>query len=212
MNDTHSRWQWLKRYPYASAFVVGIVLVTLSVPFFRRVPRAPAPIGTMPAWTFQDAAGHDVASTSLGGRTYLFVLTSATCEGSCARVGRDLALMQGLLAKVKADASIVSVDIGGGGAALGSYLTRSGGQPEGWLALGGSPESACAVARASFAKVRRIELPCERLHDLTDDPHALIVDGQGSIRACIRLDREGLDEAFHRMLAVVENRPVEQAP
>lgn len=209
-------WDRLKRYPFALAFVVGILLVTLSVPLFRREPGSPTPIGDMPPWSFVDEAGASVTSVSMAGRTHVLVLVSSTCEGSCARIGRDLALMESLFADVKANVAIVTVDISGADAAgVAAFRERSGGKRSaregqgGWIALSAAPAAACTLAQESLARVRHIQVPCERLHDLADDPHALIVDGKGRIRACIRLDRDGLDETLHRSLAVVEDRPIE---
>lgn len=207
-----SRWRRWRRDPYLWAFLIGAAIVTLSVPFFRRVPPAPAPIADMPAWRLLDASGRVVDSASLRGRTYLLVLVDGACQGSCARVGRDLARMEKALREIRADVLIVTVDVGAGaGAAAGwtAFLERSGGQAEGWLALGADPAAACALAQQAFARVRGLNVPCERVHDLADDPHALIVDQDGRIRASIRLDREGLDETFHRSLAVLEKRLIE---
>lgn len=211
-----SRLARLRRDPFAWMLVIGLALVTLSVPLFRREPPAPAPIGDMPAWAFRDAGGRLTESASLAGRTYLFVLVSSACEASCARVGRDLARMEDLFARVEADVTIVTLDVTAADpAATRQFLARSGATAGAWLGLtshGAAPQAPCDLVRATFAKLRRVQVPCERLHDLADDPHALLVDGQARIRACIRLDREGLDETFHRALAIVENRPVETTP
>jgi len=176
-------WKQLKRDPFAWALVAGIVLVTLSVPFFRHEPPAPAPIADMPAWTLTDASGAVATSAALAGRTYVLVLTDPRCTGTCARIAGDLATMHEMFLKLEADVAIVRIDVAA------------------------HPDATCAFVKATFARLRRIQVPCERLHDLADDPHALIVDGQGRIRSIIRLDRPGLDETFHRALAVEENRP-----
>ena len=195
------------RNPYLWGFVVGAVLVTLSVPLLRRVPPAPAPIGVVPAWTLTDSTGARVGSAALAGRTHVLVLLDASCTTTCARTEGAVARAVRSFAEMGADVPVVTIDVGGADATALRALLASHGAPRGWIAAGGSAEQACALARGSFAAVRGIAVPCERMHDLAHSARALVVDGQGRIRASIDLEGDG-EELLHRSLAVLEDRPM----
>jgi cytochrome oxidase Cu insertion factor (SCO1/SenC/PrrC family) len=201
------------RDPFVIAFVVGAAVLTLSVPFFRRVPPAPAPIGAMPAWSFEDQDGRAVTSAGLGGRTYLLAMVSPTCGQACVRVGHDLAALESKLHEMKADVPLVVVSpVESTAVERAAFVASSGGDGATWRMLGGPPDATCALAQGSFARAAHVIVPCARVHDLAHDPHVLIVDGEGRMRASIKVDLEGLDEALHRSLAVLENRPIDTAP
>lgn len=200
------------RNPYLLGFLVGAALVTASVPLFRSVPPAPAPIGDMPAWSLTDPTGRDVGSASLAGRTYVIVLAGSRCRGPCARARQELVRLSDRFAAVGAEMPIVVVEVDFDDAIAGIRPRGDDLERPPWIVAGGSRERTCALAQASFARIRGIRLACEQVHALAHDPHSLIVDGQGRIRASIRLDAAGLDETFHRGLAVLEKRPLAPAP
>ena len=195
------------RNPYVLGFLIGAALITASVPLFRRIPPAPAPIGEMPEWSLTDNEGHAVGSVTLAGRTYVIVLSGYRCTGPCARASRDLAALERRFSAVGVDLPVVMVHVDVVDPSALRWVDLEA-EPSPWIFAIGSRDETCALAQASFARVRGIALSCDQVHALAHDPHALIVDELGRIRASIRLDASGLDEIFHRGLAVLENRPI----
>ena len=196
--------------PWILAFLVGAVLVTLTVPFFRHVPPAPAMTGSLPAWRLQDEAGRPLGSAELSGHVVVMAFVSQGCRSACERVGAGLASLSRRFDEVKAPVDIVVVVIDSDPGAItpasrAAWASRVMPGASRLHVAGGPRQDTCPLVLAAFG-ARGKAAGCERLHALADQARLVLVDGQGHLRGDYGSDGLGLDETFHRALAVLENR------
>ncbi len=76
--ESKSSWK-----PYALAFLIGAVFLTVLPLLQRQFLKAPMPVRQLAPWSLGSLGGGDVSSTALAGKVMLVTLEPDACDAAC---------------------------------------------------------------------------------------------------------------------------------
>jgi len=169
----------VRRYPFVFLFIVGVLLLTLTRPCFRRIPAPPPKSGHLPEVALADASGRPIDASTLRGTVWVVWLYDAACGAPCDPALDRMREMAGLYEEDHLDA-IRLLSVVAGGAPGDSGTPR--------LLVAGAGAEASAVLAAAFGVASPVPPP----------GRLAIVDRDGDLRGTYAADKTGFDEVYNR--------------
>ena len=169
--------EFVRRHPWATAAVVGVVTITAMRPFTRHIPDPPPVYGELPAVVIATAADEALDTGSLLGRTWVFGPLCDAC-GVRSTMTSALDALRQRYARSELPVSVYGLEIERD-ADRSKPLTQ---------ALRGAFDAPEAAQLAQSW------------------PRVVLVDGQGRLRGAYAISELGLDETYHRTLHVLHDR------
>jgi len=191
----------LHKNPWIWAFLIGIVVVTLTRPLLRRIPEPPPVLGRLPEFALVDAGDERFGPADLEGGVWVVAFFSTRDDATCGGLIRSMAGLGRRFDEAGVPAvrllGICAEDPPADPEALRAFGEARSLAPPRWVLTGGSPEE---IARLTEALVEATGGP------VADPPRGnslrpcrlFLVDGSAGIRGAYRDDTQGLDEVFHR--------------
>lgn len=166
--------------PFVLAFLVGITLVTLAAPRFRRIAPPPEVTGVLPAFRLADQSGVTVSNETIAGHVSLVGLVTVSQPDASRAVVAGLSQLQPRFGMARARVETLLIDLDGSDAATRqAWLQGLGPEAAGWRVLAG--DGACALAAEAFAAPPAASA-CDRALGAAKDARLALVDAAGQVR------------------------------
>lgn len=202
---------WVRKYIWWIGGIGGLVTITAMRPFLIHRPPPPPVIATLPAqFSLIDQDGEPFTPASMQGEVYVVGFMFTRCPSLCPQI---TAAMQ-RFATALADGGIedrvrllsVSVDPAHDTPAqLREYADAYGLDLDHWTLVTASDPAqieSFVVDGFRLAVGERTQVE-PGVYDIAHSSKLALVDREGGIRGVYSIDPEGLEELYHRALAIV---------
>ncbi len=169
----------VRRYPFIFLFILGVLLITMTQPCFRRIPAPPPKSGHLPEVALADALGRPIDRDTLRGEVWVVWLYDAACGAPCdGALGRFREMGATYDEDRLEGVRLLSIVAGG--------APGDSGTPRILVAGAG------AEASATLAAALGVPLP------VPPPGRLAIVDRDGDLRGAYAADTAGFDEVYNR--------------
>ncbi len=196
------------RNPFAWAFVVGVVTLTLLRPALRNEPPPPPVLGQLPEFQLTEAAGTPYGSAELAGSVYVANFIFTRCASICPRLTAAMDQLNRRYDTAGVDGiQLVSITVDpeyDTPRRLGEYAALHEVESDRWKFLTGDPEQVRSLIVEGFRTPMGTPVEDPLPIDIAHTGKLVLVDPEGGIRGYYESDATGLDEVFHRSRRVLK--------
>ncbi|NBO38120.1 SCO family protein [bacterium] len=195
-----------RRNPYFWAAVISMITITILTPLTRRVPMAPAVIGTVPSFSMMSEQGKPFGSKQLSGHTYVASFIFTRCKSFCPMITQHLRKLQERVVAEKLPLTIVSFTVDpefDSAAVLKAHAATLSAQPDIWTFVTGAHTAMSELLEKGFMVGMGAPTITGGMMDIAHAQKLVLVDGKARIRGFYYASPEGIEEIFARAEAVI---------
>jgi protein SCO1/2 len=204
---------FVRRWIWYIGIAAGLLMITAVRPFLIHRPPLPEAIGSVPAqFSAVDQDGAAFGPEALRGRVWVVGFVFTRCPSLCPQITRAMASFRDALERggLQDDVSLLSVTVDPDydtPERLRAYADAHGIEGAGWrLIRVGDPAATEAFVVGGFrVAIGEPTAVAPGVFDIAHSSKLALVDRHGAIRGFYSIDEEGLEELFHRALAVVRD-------
>jgi protein SCO1/2 len=202
----------LLRNPWFYFALILIAIITVSRPFLRRVAEPLPIIKAIPSFEFVSQKGEAFGSAQLAGKPYVASFIFTRCQTACPLISQRLAELQKQFDDGRLPVRLVSFSVDPSydrPTVLGTYGGNYNQNPEVWTFVTSRTESEStgylAFIESAFGVAVGDGTSAERqtAMDIAHSEKLLLVDASGQLRGVFGATPEGLNEIFHRSVALM---------
>ncbi len=202
----------LLRNPWFYFALILIAIITVSRPFLRHVAEPLPIIKTIPSFEFVSQKGEVFGSAQLAGKPYVVSFIFTRCQTACPLISQRFAELQKQFDYGRLPVRLVSFSVDPAfdrPTVLGSYAGNYNQNPEIWTFVTSRTESESTgyltFIESAFGVAVGDGTTAERqtAMDIAHSEKLLLVDAYGQLRGVFSATPEGLNEIFHRSVALM---------
>lgn len=205
---------WLRKYIWWIGGGLGLLMITLIRPFM--IHRAPPPpvISQIPEFEMLDQDGEGFGLDDMDGQVWIVGFIFTRCPSQCPAITSAMVNFQSQLSRARIDdeVSLLSITVDptfDSPEVLKDYAANVGADESNWrfVTAGEDEDGMENVVVGGFkVAVGEMEEDPKGALDIAHSSKLALVDRFGGVRGMYSIDSEGLNELFHRTLAVIRVR------
>ncbi len=198
---------WVRRNIWYIGAALGILVITGTRPFLVKRPDPPPIIATVPDFELVDQDGKPFAKQDMQGDVWVVGFIFTRCQSLCPPISAAMVRFQEhLLRSQFDDVQMLTITVDPDydkPEVLKAYAEKLGAEESQWRFITGSKEDIEALVVGGFKlAIGEVEEESPGVFDIAHASRLALVDRQGNVRGLYRTDDEGLEELYHRILAV----------
>ena len=200
---------FLQRHIWTIGIVFGLVLITGLRPFLIERPEPPPVYAQMPAFSLIDQEGAPFTEADMRGTVWVVGFVFTRCVTLCPPVSQAMVRMQEHLerSKMSPEVKLLTITVDpkfDTPEVLRGYADKIGADLSSWRMVTGDLEAITALVVDGFKlAVGERQEKAPGIFDIAHSSKLALVDRNGGIRGVYSTDDAGLEELYHRAIAVL---------
>jgi protein SCO1 len=189
----------VKKRPFLSAFVVGVLVITLSRPLLRKIPPAPDVIAPIFEFELTNQFSEKFGSNELKGKAYVANFIFTSCQTVCPMSSANMQKLISRFDEKKISINFVSFSVDpefDTPKVLSEYGEKYGASRP-WYFLTSSRQNMEQTLKSFLLSLENKVQNEVGLMDIAHSSKFALVDAKGGLRGFYDSSSEGLDELFH---------------
>lgn len=205
---------FLRKYIWWIGGALGLIMITAIRPFMIHRSPPPPVISQIPDFAMLDQDGETFGSEDMDGQVWIVGFIFTRCPSQCPAISKAMVDFQSQLSRARIDdeVSLLSISVDptyDSPEVLKGYAQSLGADEANWrFVTAGEDEDGMENLVVGGFKVAVGEMQDDPkgAMDIAHSSKLALVDRFGGVRGMYSIDSEGLNELFHRTLAVIRVR------